>query len=54
MPCLFGHPHPAFLDEEQLAASKQMAMSSNADIFFVCSIIIRLQNKLFSQTNIVV
>jgi hypothetical protein len=39
MPCLLGQPHPAFLEEEQLATIKQMAIKSKADILFDFSII---------------
>jgi len=49
-----GQPHPAFFVEEQLVAIKQMAIKSNAEIFFICCIIFWLQNKLFSHTNIVI
>lgn len=52
MPCLFGHPHDPFLEEEQEANVKLKAVITSKDIFITFFIFFELQFKLFSSINI--
>ncbi len=52
MPCLFGHPHDPFFEEEQEANVKHIAVKTSKDIFVTFFIFFELQFKLFSSINI--
>jgi len=54
IPCLFGHPHWLFFEEEQPAVIiKPARIRTNNAFLFICCILSGYQVKLFSENFIV-